>query len=57
MNSAQRLAQWQLDFDAICGPVVKQPKRLTGIAKEALEPEPIEEEYKRWFVERRGDTE
>jgi hypothetical protein len=56
VNSDQRLAQWNLQLDAICGKVVKQPKRLTGVEKEALEVEPIEpieEEYQRVFGQRK----
>lgn len=49
MNSTQKLAQWNLDLQQCCGTVCKPKKYLTGLAKEALEPEPIEEEYKRWF--------
>jgi hypothetical protein len=49
VNRDQRLAQWNLQLDAICGPAVKKARRLTGVEKAALEVEPIEEEYERWF--------
>lgn len=49
MNSNQKLAQWQIDLNQCCGPVCKPKKHLSRLAKEALEPEPIEDEYQRFF--------
>lgn len=49
MTDPTRLAQWQLDLNQCCGSVCKPKKYLSGLAKEALEPEPIEDEYRRWF--------
>lgn len=43
VNPEQKLAQWRLDLDAICGPVVKQARRLTGLEKAGLERDPLED--------------
>ena len=52
----QKLRQFQLDLDAVCGAAPKQPRRLTGIEKAALSVDPldlIDEEYKDVFQVRR----
>lgn len=49
----EKLAQWRLDLDALCGPVAKPSRRLSGIEKESLAPvdplELIQSEYRDVF--------
>jgi hypothetical protein len=52
MAQSVKLAQWRLDLDAICGPVARQPRKLTGIERQALEIDPLEaiaDEYHKEF--------
>jgi hypothetical protein len=52
MTHEERLAQFRLNLDALCGRIVKTPRKLTGIEKHNLEPDPldaIENEYQREF--------
>jgi hypothetical protein len=52
MTHEERLAQFRLNLDALCGRSVKTPRKLTGIEKHNLDPDPldaIENEYQREF--------
>jgi hypothetical protein len=55
MNRAQRLAQWVLDLAALHGAQPKEPRRLTGLEKMALEEPCLEDQIQAEYDKVFGD--